>query len=234
MVTMQPNTVISSYTSLREAALAGRKQANVEFSAAPVDIMSAQVDRDLATTDTIKASYWNGDFSCGTAELTFQEVQRDGKQLLHFSAEKATDFTGSDVVKSEAMIDLASGQLLASSGAGEFFVGAAAQAAPAAQPSAEERQQQAIRQSYRDLSELAAQGQAQFSYGMQDVTVQERRPGYLSLQSWDGGFSSPQVTECYQEVQDGGKTLLDYTRRTPANPFLVGSEAETVHHRFPL
>jgi hypothetical protein len=230
---ISPQTVVSDYQSLRQAATAGKSEADISINAQPVELMTRNVDNDPATPDTIVVSAWNGDFSAPAATLSFQERLENGKQVLEFTAEQGTSLFDPDRDTSKALIDLATGELIRSEGVGNFLVSNAGQVAPPAL-TAEQLEQNEIRSSYRELSEQASTGEKEFAAGVGSVTVQEYRPGYLQVQTWDGGFSSGRATETFREYQQDGRTMLEYTKLIPGSPFMVGSEDQKIVRNFPL
>lgn len=224
--------VLRDYQALRQAAESKASNAELEMTGTSVDLVSSQIDKDPKTTDTLVASSWDGGFSSTQARLTFTERQQDGKQVLEFSADQPRSMFGSEVDHSSALIDLASGQVLASSGTGNFLVGEAA--APPAKPSQQERLYASIRENYQDIQKHVAAGETEFSQGVGDITVKEARPGYIQVESWDGGFSSAACTETFREYSQDGKAMLEYTKVNPGSPFMVGSKPETTVHNLPL
>ena len=225
-------TVLRDYQALRQAASKQEKSADLEMTGRPVDLVSSRIDNDPVTTDTIVASSWDGGFSSTQARLTFTERQQDGKQVLEFAADQPRSMFGTEQDHSSALIDLASGQILSSSGTGNFLVKDAAPVAP--KPSAQELMFASIRESYKEIQQHIAEGENEFSAGIGQVTVKEARPGYVQVESWDGGFSSATCTETYREYKDGDRAMLEYTRLNPGSPFMVGSKPETVVHNLPL
>ncbi|MFN8607962.1 MAG: hypothetical protein U0931_10545 [Vulcanimicrobiota bacterium] len=225
-------TVLRDYQALRQAASSQEKTASLEMAGQPVDLVSSQIDNDPATPDTIVASSWDGGFSSTQARLTFNERQQDGKQVLEFTADQPRSLFGGELDHSSALIDMASGQILASSGSGNFLVKDAAPVAP--KPNPQERLYASIRASYQDIQKHIAEGEQEFSSGIGQITVKESRPGYVQVENWDGGFSSPVCTETYREYKDGDRAMLEYTRLNPGSPFMAGSKPETVVHNLPL
>lgn len=226
-------TVVRDYQALRQAAGSQEKQAILEMAPRAVELVSSQIDQDPSTTDTIVASSWDGGMSSTQARLTFRELQQDGKQVLEFTAQQPRSLFATEQDQSNALIDLASGQLISSSGSGDFLVSNSGPVVPA-QPTAQEKLYASIRESYRDIQQHVAQGEQEFSAGMGEITVKESRPGYIQVESWDGGFSSAACTETFREYQDNQRAMLEYTKVDPGNPFMVGSQPETTTHRLPL
>lgn len=230
---ISPQTILSDYQALRQAATAGKSEADITINSEPVELMTKNVDNDPATPDTIVVSAWNGDFSSPAATLSFQERQEGGKQVLEFTAEQGTSLFDPDRDTSKALIDLASGELIASEGVGNFLV---SNPTPVAPPvlNAETREQDEIRSAYRKFAEQAASGEKEFQNGVGTVTVQEYRPGYLQVETWDGGFSSGPATQTFREYEQDGRTMLEYTKLIPGSPFMIGSEDQKIVRNFPL
>lgn len=220
------NNILSDYQALRQAASAGQSQADISLNGMPVDLVSSQIDNDPTTPDNIVVSAWDGSFSSQAAQLTFAESQLDGKQVLEFSAEQATSLFDSEKDSSKALIDMASGEVLSTSGSGNFLVSGAAAPTPV-KPDPQEQENARIRSDYSELKQHLAEGEKEFNLGLSQVTVVESRPGYVELTSWDGCMSSGQAKETYREYQQDGKNMLEYTKFTPGSPFMVGSQDET-------
>jgi len=226
-------TVVRDYQALRQAAGSQEKQAVLEMAPSVVELVSSQIDRDPVTTDTIVASSWDGGMSSTQARLTFREIQQDGKQVLEFTAEQPRSLFGTEQDQSSALIDLASGQLISSSGSGDFLVSQSSPVAPTL-PTAQENLYASLRENYRDIQHHVAEGEQEFMVGMGQITVTESRPGYIQVESWDGDFSSGTCTESFREYQDDNRAMLEYTKVNPGSPSMVGSQPETITHRLPL
>lgn len=230
---ISPQELKLAYQSLRQAALDQDKTARLEIAALPVDILSSQLDQDPQTTDTIVARSWDGRMSSTTATLTFRETCQAGKQILEFSADQPRSLFGGGVDHSSAQIDLSNGELLSASGTGNFLISQAAPVVPPAS-SPQELLFASIHGKYREIQQHLAQGEQEFSQGLGKTTVKESAPGYVQVESWDGGFSSSCSTETYREYSEGAGEMLEYTRFTPGSPFMVGSAAENIRHTLPL
>ena len=214
-----PQTVVQNYQSLRQAP---GSEVELGFPGT-ADILSRQVDEDPATPDKIVVSAWSGSFSDPGTTLTFTERQQEGRQLLEFEAvQRYNGFADVEGDRSLAVIDLASGKLLSSEGNGSYLVAEAKPVAPA--PSPEERELEAIRSSYAAVKEHVQAGEKEFSLGIAQYEVVEAKDGFIKTTSWDGGMSSPQVTETFREKEGS----LEYTREIPATPWMIGSQPETV------
>ena len=225
--------IVRDYQALRNAASAGQSQADISLNSMPVDLVSSQIDTDPTTPDNIVVSAWNGDFSSQAARLTFAERQQEGHQVLEFSAEQATSLFDSNMTRSTALIDLNTGALLASSGSGNYLVSDTAAPTPV-KPDPQAQEFARIRSNYGELKQHLAEGEKEFYLGMNEITVVENRPGYIELTSWDGSMSSGEAKESYREYSQDGKAMLEYTKLTPASPFMVGSQDETIVRNLPL
>ena len=191
-------TAIADYKALR----AGNTE--IALSGTPAEILKAQTDNDPSTEDVLVASTWSGSFSDPGGQVTFKE-QNQQLQLEVTSHATLTD-EGSTAT---ATIDLNTNSFTSHSDSEQIQFIIAEPQKPTIKPSPE----QELRDHY-----------AHVKGSLDDYEVQESRPGYLQVTSWDGGFSSPTVTETFEE-KDG---QLIYTKFTPGSPFLIGSKDETI------
>lgn len=231
--------VLNDYRTLREAAANGEKKAQLESAGRTVDLVSSKIDNDPATDDTIVVRSWNGAFSgpgSAPAIVTFNEVQRDGKQVLEFSAEQPISVFDPTIQRSQAAIDIESGFLLASSGTGNFVVGSPEPAVcpkPPAGPSPEEREANKIRSVYSEVEAQVSQlapGTSFFCEALdKEVTLTQSEPGSFSLEYWGGGFSGPDsgtYVESYRRYREDGKDMLAYSK-TYSGDSMTGNNAST-------
>ncbi len=226
-------SLIQDYQALRQAALSGQSEVEVGLNMLPVEVLGSQLDNDPATTDTLEASAWDGSFSSQPARLSFVETQQDGRQVLEFSAEQSTSLFSGEVERSVARVDLASGELLSATGEGNFLV--SQPLVPPVKPDPLQQEYARIRSEYQQLQQQLQDGQEELSLGgFFQASLSQREPGLIEIKGWDGGMSSPEVTIRYREFEQDGRKMLEYTRSTPANPFMVGSRPETLTHTLPL
>ena len=226
-------TVLRVYQSLRTAATARQESAEVGMSPELVNIVSSQIDDNPTTTDSLVASAWDGCFSHSAATLTFTERQQDGKQVLEFAADQPKEQFSAEMDSSRAVIDMKSGDLLSSSGNGNFLIFSEPPKISNTQVKPD-GVSAALRKSYSDIKEAAGRGEREVWLGMGQVTITDSKPGILVCESWDGSMSSGTCLETYREYQKDGVSMVEHTKITPADPFMVGSQAQTVVNNFSL
>lgn len=194
-------TAIADYKALR----AGNTE--ITLSGAPAEILKSQTDNDPATEDVLVASTWSGSFSDPGGQVTFKE-QNHQLQLAVTSHATLTD-EGSTAT---ATIDLNTNSFTSHTDSEQiqFIIAEPTLNTPTPQNE--------LKDHYEHVKKALE------NPGIDNYEVQEQRPGYLQVTSWDGGFSSPTVTETFEE-KDG---QLIYTKFTPGSPFMIGSKDETI------
>lgn len=202
-------TAIADYKALRGGSN------EISLSATPAEILKSQTDNDPATEDVLVASTWSGSFSDPGGTVTFREQN----QTLKIECSSSTSLFEEPTVAS-ATIDLNTSSFTShnDTDAIQFIV-----AEPTIAPQAPDQHKE-LRETYAQIKDAVANGQTEFQAGVSNYELKESRPGYIQVTSWDGGFSSPTVTETFEEKAG----QLIYTRFTPGSPFMVGSEDETV------